>query len=374
MKVLLVAPLPPPIGGIQSVTETMVGFVNEHPCGVNLKVQDTSHHIRPVTSESMFVRLFTGIFNSLQTFFQVRKNLQQEKPDLIHLASSASLAMIKDLLIVRTARRRGVPVVMHWHFGRIPCLKEKQNREWNLLIKLIHESAWSIVLDEKSVEALNEAGCTNVSCIPNPLAQEVEVKARELSENPIFRHTGRIIYVGHVIKDKGIYELVEACVTFPQVKELLLIGPYEDAIRKDLEKIARKREAGQWLLFEGQQNKEQVLDNMAQSPILALPSYTEGFPMVILEAMAMGCAIIAADVGAVSTMLAANTHSACGVCIPPKNVDQLQGAIADLMRKPSMMELYGSRGRQRVLGAYSVGNVFTQYKNCWQTIISNKAP
>lgn len=113
MKVLLIAPAPPPAGGIQSVTENMVNYLKSCSNGTVLRLYNTTHQYRRMTSQSLFVRLYTGVINSLKTYLKVAEIIKKDVPDIIHLASSSSLALFKDLLIVKTACRSKIPVVLH---------------------------------------------------------------------------------------------------------------------------------------------------------------------------------------------------------------------------------------------------------------------
>ncbi|MGV8095738.1 MAG: glycosyltransferase family 4 protein [Mangrovibacterium sp.] len=370
IKVLLIMPLPPSTGGMTSVTEHILSFFKAHPGGINLMICDTSHHIRPATSESVPVRLFTGFINSLNIYLKVKKLIKKNTPDVIHLASSSSLSLIKDSLIVKAARHAKIPVIVHWHFGRIPDLRVKQNWEWKKLFNLVQKSSRSIVIDRKSLETLMEVGCTNVVYIPNPLSKEIEKKAREISADPRQREQGRIIYVGNIIRNKGAFDLVEACAQIPSVKELILIGPYEEAVKNELIKISQTRKDREWLKFSGRLNMGQVLEYMSHSPVLALPSYTEGFPMVIVEAMAMGCAVIASDVGAIPEMLAIESKRPCGICIPAGDIEKLKEAIMTLLNNHSMIEKMGVRGIKRVLANYNSEKVARQYRLGWKTLVN----
>lgn len=377
MKILLIAPLPNPggpKGGMGSVTENMLEFLENNKQIVQLSFYNTLHKIRPITSSSLTVRIFTGILNSLKTYYATLSIIRKERPDLIHLASSASFALIKDYLIVNAARRRKIPVVMHWHFGRVHELADSRNWEWNLFIKVIRSSTLSIVIDTKTLETLHRHGFSNILYIPNAMASDVEHKAKTYDGfNKKYHNTSRLIYVGHVIRDKGVFELVEACSKITSLKELLLVGSCSGEIRKELEGIAAGKGNGTWLNFSGQQNKEQVLEIMSNSPLLVLPSYTEGFPMVIIEAMAMGCAIIATDVGAIPEMLAIYGDKPCGISIPARNAEMLEKAILTLFDNMEYTKILGQRGVQRVLNTYNSERVNDEYLKAWSMAI-NKAP
>jgi|WetSurMetagenome_2_1015567.scaffolds.fasta_scaffold54435_2 glycosyltransferase involved in cell wall biosynthesis len=368
MKVLLIAPLPPPVGGIASVTDNLVNFLKTTPKEIELIVYNNTHHFRPVTSESFLIRMFTGILNSLKTYWKVSKIIRKEVPDVLHLASSASLALFKDYLIIKAANRKRVPVVMHWHLGRIPSMKDKHNWEWRILKTVIQKSACSIVIDHKSLNTLVEEGFRQVVQISNPLALDIEKKAREFMGINRLRQKDRLIFVGHIIKSKGVVELMEACSQIDQISELIMIGPCQKETRDTLIKVAKNRDDGKWLCFTGQLNQDQVLEYMAQSPILVLPSYTEGFPMVIIEAMAMGCAVIATDVGEIPDILAINTRLPCGICIPVQNMERLKDAIDSLIRDQNTLETFSKRGVDRVLMNYTMEKIYKKYRTVWADV------
>jgi glycosyltransferase involved in cell wall biosynthesis len=366
MKVLLVAPAPPPAGGIQTVTENLMKFIQQSGNGTELVLYNTTHRLRPMTSQSIFVRLFTGIVNSLSTYFKVSQIIKHQQPDVMHLASSSSLALIKDVLLVSLANRLKIPTVMHWHFGRIPQLKQKKNWEWRLLVKVIRKSTMSIVIDQRSYDALKVTGFENVAYVPNPLAARVEQFAREFINHPVSRNQGRFIFVGHIIREKGVYEQVEACLQIPEIAELMMVGPGEELDKNELVKLASVRDDKEWLKLTGEVDIEQVIEQMKQSSVLLLPSYTEGFPMVILEAMAMGCVVVATNVGAIPEMLDVHSTTPCGVCISPQSASQLKDALIQLVSHPEELEAMRQRAMKRVLSTYTVEKVYAQYKSVWK--------
>ncbi len=365
MKVLLIAPAPPPAGGIETVTESLLAYLGEHPEICGLVHYNTTHRSRKPTEESLFVRLHTGISNAVETLLHIRRILKKHKPDLIHLASSASLALLKDLMIVRMAAARNIPVVLHWHFGRIPQLRLQHNWEWNLLKRVVRSSTWSVVLDQASHLTLTGEGFTRVSTIPNPLSGEVIAGIPAAGVNQDSRRPGKVLFVGHMLRAKGVFELVKACSSIDGVRELVLAGPCEDDIKTELQSLAAVRGNGAWLSFTGELRLAEVLEHMANSPVMVLPSYTEGFPMVVLEAMAMGCAVISTAVGAVPQMLAGDDGHDCGIVIPPQETEPLKASVERLLDNPGLRQELGMRGQQKVLAHYAIDNVVKQYEAVW---------
>ncbi len=368
MKVLFIAPAPPPVGGIESVTKNLLDYLKLNPNGVDLILLNTTHRFRPVTSKSILIRLLSGLYNSLRTYISTLKIIKKDKPDILHLASSASLALLKDILILFLSNKYKIPTVLHLHFGRIPSLKEKNNWEWKLLKRVIKMSHSTIVIDNKSYDSLMKEGYNTIANIPNPLSLEVESQAQNLNYYPVSRKEGQLIYVGHLIYDKGVYELVTACTQVDAVEQLILIGPYENKVKEELIQIANLRSNGNWLVFTGEIEITEVLSYMKNAPILVLPSYTEGFPMVILEGMAMGCSIIATDVGAISDMIGINSNVPNGHIVPIKNVEKLKDAIGNMLQDKNLIETYSRRGVQRVLENYTMKSVYSQYYSIWKDL------
>jgi glycosyltransferase involved in cell wall biosynthesis len=376
LKLLLISPLPPPSGGIQTVTETLVSYFRDNQNGTDITLYDNSHRLRPATSQSLLIRFLTGIENSLKTYMSVRKFVSRINPEIIHLSSSASLALIKDLLIVTLARRKKIPVIMHWHFGRIPGLILRDNWEWKLLRRVIRKSTVSIVLDSMSYNSLNNLGIRNIGLIPNPLPPDVEKKMMDhlsgrQSKSVERKNRGRVIFIGHIIKEKGVYDLAEACSQIPSVKELVFIGHYETSVKNELMRIASGRSGAEWLQLHGELRHNQVLDAICCSDLFVLPSYTEGFPMVIIEAMAMGCPVIATAVGAIPEMLAVEGENPCGICVPVRNIEKLKLAVSELIDDQVKRERLGGNGTAKVLKNYTLESIAKQYKTLWQTATYN---
>ncbi|MFS4492258.1 glycosyltransferase family 4 protein [Maribacter sp. 2308TA10-17] len=365
-RVLLVSPLPPPVGGIASWTVNVTSYYESlQKSNLDLILCDSSSKGRRITSRSHSIRIYHGIINSLKTYWKVKKFLQ-EKPDVVHLVSSASFSLVKDILIIRLARRRGVPVITHWRFGRIPALIKKNNWEYKLLSKVIKKSTYSIVIDQTSYNALLKQGFNNVLNMPNPIAADVGSQTKTLVDAYQTRPSDAILYVGHVVRGKGVYELVHACVQNHKLNRLTLIGPYEEETKAALMDIAKKRNDGNWIEFLGSLEKSQVLEKMKAYSILALPSYTEGFPNVVLEAMAMGCAVVGTYVGAIPEMLDIETNHPCGVCVSHQNIEDLTNAIDLLVGNTSKIEVMAKNGLKKVLNSYSMERVFAEYLQHWE--------
>ena len=107
---------------------------------------------------------------------------------------------------------------------------------------------------------------------------------------------------------------------------------------------------------------------MLTAALLVLPSHMEAFPIVLLEAMAMGCPIVATTVGAIPDMLNANGQEKAGICVAPGDVEALRDAICQILKNPEIGVQLGICGRRKVVADYSMDRIFKQYWRVWNQV------
>ncbi|WP_455949405.1 glycosyltransferase family 4 protein [Odoribacter laneus] len=364
-KVLLLSPLPPPFGGIASWSKNLLSYSSmkkkEYLFHLNTAIKS-----RRITDLSYFSRLVYGSLDTGRIFFLFMKKVIGLRPRVVHVTTSASMGLFRDILFLWITKIVGIKSIFHFRFGRIPALSEIRNWEWKLLRYLIVHASSSIVIDRPSYQALCKEGLTTkIVCIPNPCSQEIEqIAHQEISE----KQPDHYVFVGHVIVTKGVYELVRAFVLIDANLQLTLIGPYEETIKKELSQIASAKDNGHWLKFAGSQSKEEIFSVLQTATALVLPTYTEGFPNVVLEAMACGCPVLASSVAAIPDML--NQHDlskACGICFKSKSVEEIIHAMNKFRSDPLKHKFYAINGKNKVLSEYTMDIVFPLYEKIWTT-------
>ncbi|WP_324757984.1 glycosyltransferase family 4 protein [Sphingobacterium thalpophilum] len=352
-KVLLVSPLPPPVGGIASWTVNILDYFKHYSnSDYELIHLNSSMKFRSITSVSMISRIFYGILNFMFFFGKFFRAILK-KPDVCHITSSASFGLFKELILVLICKATGSRAIIHYRFGRIPELEQSQNWEWQLL-SLINRMAYHvIVLDENSFKILNRYG-NNVSLIGNPISPELmkfkieNFKAEEDS----------ILFVGHVTRKKGVFELFSALRELNPNCKLHILGPFESNVKEELEKIYSSSHG---VSFYGAVKKDQVYKMMSKSKMLVLPSHTEGFPNVIIEGMALGCSIIASSVGAIPEMLAGNR----GIIVPPCSVSKLRDSISKLLNNEAERLMLSKNAERFALENYSMESIVKKLEKIW---------
>ena len=115
-------------------------------------------------------------------------------------------------------------------------------------------------------------------------------------------YTNKLVYLGKLREDKGVFDLLESIrILQQQGADISCVFGGTGDTDKMKEIIARKSISK--ITFRGWMDKRAIKECFRFAKILVLPSYHEGFPMVILEAMASGVNIIATNVGAIPEMI-----------------------------------------------------------------------
>jgi glycosyltransferase involved in cell wall biosynthesis len=329
---------------------------------VRISVVDTAPRWRSIYDLSVWKRAIGGGLQFLRDIMCLSRLLSTRRFDAIHLTTSGQLAAIRDLGVLFIAGLFTVPVIYHIHFGRVPQIATSKNREFRLMARVMLKSQTVVAIDRATRDAIKEFLPTvNVELIPNC------VKFSELPSAVASDQSLRTaLFIGWVIPTKGIAELVEAWSQLkPQEWRLQIVGPGNAAYRQEL--IERFRPHG--VEFLGELPHLHVMERMAACDLFVLPSYTEGFPNVVLEAMALGKAIVATDVGAIPEMLAAK----CGLLVKPKDVQGLTMVLQLLLNDDNLRAELGSSARERALANYSIDAIFSGYMTLWRQAAERRA-
>ena len=312
---------------------------------------------------SRISRIVIGIKELSRPIIKAALLMKRHKVDCIHICTSASMSFLKDIVLLKIACKYKIKSIVHFHYGRTPEVLKTTGWENYMLKKVMKLADKVITMNSCSYNALKIAGYTNVVNIPNPLSMEIVQLVKNM-EGRYKRIPNRILYVGHIIQTKGVYELIEACSKIRGI-ELRLVGRVTDMQKNELRKLAGEN-VDNWCHFIGEINHNQVLEEFFQAGLFVFPSYAEGFPNVILEAMACGCPIASSAVGAIPEILDI-AGDACGVCYEPRQASEVENAILTLIFDENRKSFLATKAKQRVYNKYTMPDVWRQLVEMWKS-------
>jgi glycosyltransferase involved in cell wall biosynthesis len=365
MKILLCSPYKGAVGGIQRWTNHIIKYYN-----ANINTSEfyidfycLGRKKSLVVEENILKRLYSGLVEYPNLIMRFRKKIKKKEFNVVHITSSASISLLKDLAMLKIAKKNGLRTIIHFRFGRIPDLFKHKNWEYRLLIKVVQLADSTIVIDQESYNVLIGGGFSSIELLSNPLTPEISNIIQQNSD--IKRIERKILFAGHVKFTKGVFELLEACKDIGNIN-VKLVGQITEDVRFQIKKALDGND--EWLCIAGEQDYEDTIKEMLSANIFILPTHTEGFPNVILESMACGCPIIASSVGAIPEMLDVQGSTHYGICIQPKNVKQLSSAINKMLNDSKFAQQCGKNAQARVNATYSMPIVWSQMTNIWKTL------
>jgi glycosyltransferase involved in cell wall biosynthesis len=265
------------------------------------------------------------------SLIKLYRYFKKEKPDIIH-----SITPKAGLLSMLAGRLAGVPVRMHTFTGLIfPSKTGLMQKLLIIMDKILCACATNIYPEGQGVKndlqrfkitpkPLKIIGNGNVNGIDTSYFDPEFISKTEKenlrSSLGIKPNDFIFVFVGRIVKDKGINELVNAFVSanklFPDTK-LILVGSFEkkiDPIKPETENLINNNPN---IITAGYQ--KDIRPYLAIADLFVFPSYREGFPNVLLQAGSLGLPAIATDINGSNEIIQNGIN---GYIIPPK--DQLQ--------------------------------------------------
>ncbi|HET6997989.1 MAG TPA: glycosyltransferase [Solirubrobacterales bacterium] len=162
----------------------------------------------------------------------------------------------------------------------------------------------------------------------------------------------RILYVGRLVPFKGQAILLEALAALRANgvdASLTLIG--EGPSRSKLESQVRRLGLDGHASFAGAVGQDEIRSHYAAADAFCLPSFAEGVPVVLMEAMAMRVPVVTSPVMGIGELV---DDGDSGLLVPPGRVDELTAALERLARSPELRARLGERGREKVVAEFDV--------------------
>jgi glycosyltransferase involved in cell wall biosynthesis len=280
-----------------------------------------------------------------------------------------------------------VPLVVTYHADpiiqdvsvKIPNCLQKVLRNYWISVALILKSAKTIIATtplyiEKSEFLRNYL--EKVVVIPNsidfaffrePNPQDIQIfkKNYRLENNRI------LLFVGRLVKYKGIEYLLKAMKTVLRTVgnvRLLIVG--DGPLRGELEYLTRKMNLEKYVIFVGNVNSELLRNIYALADLFVLPSISksEGFGIVLIEAMTYAKPIIASNVGGIPYVV---NNGLTGVLVTPRNSEELGNRIIELLSDTGKAQNLGKKGQEYVRKHYSWEHTIKQLVEVYIESIEN---
>ncbi len=325
-------------------------------------------------------------FQDLKSLWEMWNFLRKEKPQIVHTHTPKA-----GIIGMLAARLAGVPHRLHTVAG-LPLMEATgiKRKILNFVEKLTYSSATRVYPNSKGLYDFilqnNFTQSNKLKIIANGSsnginttffspAQVSEIEKVALREKLNIQPDDFVfVFVGRIVSDKGINELIKAFSELQTAEnneltgiKLLLVGGLES----DLDPLNPET------LAEINQNKDIISAGFQQdvrpffaiSDALAFPSYREGFPNVVMQAGAMGLPSIVSDINGCNEIIVEGEN---GLIIPSKNVEKLKEKMLTLARDKNLYVKLKENSRRMIENRYEQSVVWNalleEYEGLLQSV------
>ena len=334
MKVLMIGPARSVHGGVSAVVN------NYYAAGLDQQIK--LKYIATMVDGSKMRKLIQAMFAYITFLFALPSY------HILHVNMAADASCYRKKIFIDTAWLFRKKIIIHEHGGDFEGFyyercseKQRTNIKRSLSranIFLVLSESWkkffSEIVDEDKIHVLQ-----NGIVIPTKVKQDYS--------------SHKVLFLGRLCKEKGIGELLEAVpVIQKQIQDFKLIlgGVWEEGNEALKEKA---RALSETVLCPGWISEKEREALFQECSIFVLPTWFEGQPISLLEAMAAGMCVAASAVGGIPQIMGKESD-VTGILLPPKDADTLADELIKLLKDEEQRRKMGQNARIRIINNYDV--------------------
>jgi glycosyltransferase involved in cell wall biosynthesis len=341
---------------------------------VDIVNEGISHVIIPFTRKITPIQDLVCLVKLIRLFRKV-------KPDIVHTHTPKA-----GLLGMMVARFCGVRVRMHTVAG-LPLIEAKGLKRWILSIteRITYACATQVypnsaglkeyikdqlAISNEQLTIIGKGSSNGIDTSFFSKTPELQSQAKHIRSRYAIPEDAIVFsFVGRVVKDKGMHELVHAFKNVLRERPnayLLVVGPLEPELDplepEDLDFLQTHKQ----VIMPGFQ--PDVRPWLLASDVFVFPSYREGFPNVVMQACCLEVPCIVSDINGCNEII---QHEKTGLIVPPKNEEALYTAMTRLMSDTSLRKEFGVRSREFVVNNFDQRYVWRELLREYNQLISS---
>ncbi len=363
--ILIVGPLPPPCGGIATgVLNLLKSDLQKYFKLICIKNSTTRPSVKKGKIDFLNVVYFLGqFFRFIITMIFVR-------PQIVQIETSYGISFFKNSLFVVFSKILGRKIILSIYGGQADSFYNDLSPIGKKYVKYILFCCDKIRIEFKRREDffVKKFGLPESKIIILPNAVHLE-KSAEKDIKPVTEELN-ILFVGWLLEAKGVFDLLKGIEILKQKGyklKIKIIGPegragelkrvLDDVQNKDLINIVEV--VGEKLSYE-------MRSFYSAADIYVLPTYAEGLPYAILEAMSCGLPIISTNVGALPEVIEEGVN---GFLIEPGDIRALTEKIEILAKNKKIREEMGKNNYKKIENEYSIDCLVKKLANVYNILL-----
>lgn len=342
-------------GGMTTVVENFLN--NKFKKNINIIYIATHIEGKKAINKSIFF---------ISALFKIIYNLVFNNISIIHVHLSERGSFYRKYLVFIVGKIFNKKIIIHMHGAEFEEFYNKSckiiRKNINLLLK---NSDKVIVLGDKWNEFV-------IGINPNINSYILRNSVKYSNERCIFDKINiNILFLAVLIERKGIFDLVKAAKILLEnenlskynIKFLIAGSGLEE---RNVKKQVKSLNIEKYFEFKGWVKLQEKEELLKKSQIFVLPSYNEGLPVAILEAMNYGLSIISTKVGSIEDAVKDNYN---GFLINPGDVNQLSRSIEKLIIDSSLREEFSKNSKKVINDSYDELDYFSRVEKLYYGLV-----
>ena len=278
---------------------------------------------------------------------------------IVHVNMASDSSYYRKSVFIKAAKLFGKKIVIHQHGGDFESfyykeLKEKGRRKVDRVLSmgdafLVLAPAWKEFFGHM-------VDRERITVLPNAIQPPDEVQKKYGQR--------KLLFLGRLCREKGVGELLgvmpELKKEYPEI-HLYLGGIWED---QELEKEAAALSG--YVTWLGWVKGEEKKKYLKECDIFVLPTYFEGQPVSVLEAMAYSCTVVASETGGIPQMI---LDGQTGILVTPKDESSLQQGLQRALSDRELCRRLGENARQKVEKEFSMDQNIEQLLQIYRKVL-----
>ncbi len=371
-RVLVVGPLPPPLGGVQLMVEMLVNSSLSRDYEIH--VVNTSKGVLRWAVERRTWRTVPYFFRDMA---RLAFALLRVRPEAVIVHVAPSVSILRDWLFMALPRLAGRPVVCHYH-GTLHTRFPSGETSWGRLAgRLLMRAAQRVIVLGPTYCQAFRAAWKRADIVWSPNVTDVALyqEAARSPQAPWLAPGERgVLFVGRLSRPKGIWDLFEAMPAVlaghPEARFLLLGVAENDAQEPVLRAEVQQRGLAERVTFLGSREGLEKARVWVSASIFVSPSWTEAFPLVVPEAMAAGVPMVLTAVGAIPDFVKDGED---GFLVPPHDPAALADRINRLLDDEPLRRRMAERVRARAPVEFAIETGAARIREVLEGLLAERA-
>ncbi|MDE6604060.1 MAG: glycosyltransferase family 4 protein [Lachnospiraceae bacterium] len=284
---------------------------------------------------------------ALKGYAAFRRLLRKDRPDLVHIHSSFGPSFYRKMPFILWSASRRIPVVNHIHGAEFDAFYENASGAKKKRVQKVYGKCTRLVVLSKEWAARLQ------QIVPRERIDILENYCR-IPKAPFDtgRNNKQVLFLGELGERKGCFDIPAV---WEQVKKkcpdatLVMAG---DGEKERVKEAFFRKGLADTVSFPGWVRGEEKERFLRESGIFLFPSYHEGMPMAVLEAMAYGLGIITTTVGGIPQLI---QDGESGVLTAPGDIKAMAEALERFLTDEAYLAACGKAAREKAQAQYSLG-------------------